>query len=168
MDDFYLARIIRMRHIPPATPIAEGVYAITSTERASHLAYHLTLPDLLGEVQKDLGINEKGSFIASVKNPAIPPPGNVSLPKGAEYPQSIMEKFRGRRWMPLEPELLDYDNTQILVIGEGMENVDKATAEQEQDGKDDNKETPAQEMDKLEDEVSPTRPLFIFQVEVGS
>lgn len=30
-----------------------------------------------------------------------------------------MKKFRGLRWMPLEPELLDYQNTQFLIIGEG-------------------------------------------------
>jgi hypothetical protein len=118
----------------------------------SHLAYHVTIPKPLGEVQKDMGINEKGSYVVSVKNPTTPAPGNVSLPKGAEYPESIMQKFRGRRWMPLEPELLNYENTQILIIGGGS--YDKAVEEQEKDANNDRKEAPAQEMEKLEDEVS--------------
>lgn len=135
------------------TPLAEGVYAITSTGRDSHLVYHITVPDPLGEVQKDVGLNEKGSYAVSAKNPTVSAPGNVSLPKGADYPESIMKKFRGLRWMPLEPELLDYENTQFLIIGEGMGNIDTATEESAKDKKDDSKETPAEELEKLEDEV---------------
>lgn len=36
------------------------------------------------------------------------------------YSRSTQEKFRGLRWIPLTPELLDYDNTQVLVIGESI------------------------------------------------
>lgn len=48
-DDFlasseYVTKTIGTRHIPQATPIAEGVYAITSTGRESHFVYILTLP----------------------------------------------------------------------------------------------------------------------------
>jgi hypothetical protein len=67
-----------------------------------------------------------------------------------------MKKFRDLRWMPLEPELLDYEDTQFLVIGEGMGNVEKATEEQQKDENDEKKETPAEEMEKLENEVSLT------------
>ena len=149
-----IVRGFRTRHTPPATPVAEGIYAITSTGRESHLAYHITVPTPLGEIQKDIGLNEKGSYIATVKNPTVSAPGNVSLPKGADYPESIIKKFRNLRWIPLEPELLDYENTQFLVIGEGMGNVEKATEEQGKDKKDEKKEAPAEEMEKLEDEVS--------------
>jgi len=65
-----------------------------------------------------------------------------------------MQKFRGLRWMPLEPELLDYNNTQILIIGEGLGSVEKATEEQEGDAEDGKKEAPVEEIEKLEDEVS--------------
>lgn len=76
------------RHTPAATPVAEGVYAITTTGRESHLAYMITLPsDGLGEVQTEIGLKEKGSFILSTRNPAYPPPGGRSLPQGAEYPK---------------------------------------------------------------------------------
>lgn len=144
----------RTRHTPAATPVAEGIYAITSTGRQSHLAYHITAPEPLGEIQKDIGIKEKGSYVVTVKNPTISAPGNVGLPKGAEYPEKIMKNFRNLRWMPLEPELLDYENTQFLVIGEGMGNFEKATEAQQKDENDGKKETPDEEVEKLEDEVS--------------
>lgn len=129
------------------------MYAITSTGRESHLAYHITNPKPLGEVQKSFGINERGSYVVTVKNPTVSAPRNVSLPKGAEYPEHTMKKFRDLRWMPLEPELLDYENTQFLLIGEGS-GYDKAIQEQDDDRENGNKETPAEEMAKLEDEVS--------------
>lgn len=73
--------------VPPATPIGEGVYAITETERSSHLVYMLTIPSEPGEVQRDIGIRSKGSFIMSVKNPERPGPAFARLPKGPEYPK---------------------------------------------------------------------------------
>ena len=57
------------RRLPATTPIAEGVYAITTTGRTSHLAYIITIPSQLGEVQKDMGIQARGSFVTSLKNP---------------------------------------------------------------------------------------------------
>lgn len=75
------------RHSPAATPIGEGVYAITTTGRESHLAYMLTIPQKLGEVQSALGVKERGSFIISTKNPKYPAPASARLPKGPEYPK---------------------------------------------------------------------------------
>lgn len=75
------------RHTPAATPVGEGVYAITTTGRESHLAYILTIPQELGEVQKDLGLKEQGSFIISTKNPEYPAPASARLPKAPEYPK---------------------------------------------------------------------------------
>ena len=40
-------------------------YAITSTGRESHLAYHLTVPSSIGEIQKELGLNEKGRYVST-------------------------------------------------------------------------------------------------------
>ena len=53
--------------------------------------------------------------------------------------------------MPLEPKLLDYENTQFLIIGHNEESVDKATVPQPEDEKAD-KEEPKEEMEKLERE----------------
>ena len=83
----YMTKTAGSRHTPAAAPIGEGVYAITTTGRESHIAYILTIPSELSEVQQDVGLKERGSFITSVRNPQYPGPANTSLPKGPEYPQ---------------------------------------------------------------------------------
>lgn len=75
------------RHTPAATPVAEGVYTLTTTGRESHLAYILTLPADIGEVAKALGLSERGSFIISTKNPEYPGPPQARLPKGPDFPK---------------------------------------------------------------------------------
>lgn len=91
-DDFmsasdYVTKMAGTSHTPAATPIGEGIYAITTTGKESHLAYILTLPSKLEEVQKDIGLRERGSFVVSIKNPDQKAPANVSLPKGPGYPK---------------------------------------------------------------------------------
>lgn len=76
------------RHIEEARPYAEGVYAITSTRRASHLAYMITIPSEIGEIQENFGLHQRGSFIVQSKNPKFPGPSFARLPKGPEYPES--------------------------------------------------------------------------------
>jgi hypothetical protein len=71
-----------------ARPYAEGVYAVTSTQRASHLAYELTIPAELGEIQKNFGLCQRGSWIVQSKNPKFPGPPQGQLPKEADYPES--------------------------------------------------------------------------------
>lgn len=83
----YATKTVGIRHTPSATPIGEGVYAITSTGRESHLAYILTVPSPVSEVQRDVGLREKGSFVTSAKNPKYPSPANASLPQAPEFPQ---------------------------------------------------------------------------------
>jgi len=146
----YTTKTAGDRHTPPATPLAEGIYAITTTGRESHLAYIITIPSELGERQTDVGIRERGSFVTSAKNPQQSGPAYASLPQGPEYPQEILDEFRSLRWMPLQPKLLDYANTQFLLIGESN-GIESGTVPQPRDEKND-KETPLEEMEKLEGE----------------
>ncbi|KAL9127991.1 MAG: hypothetical protein Q9217_003252 [Psora testacea] len=148
----YSTKTVGVRHTPAATPIAEGVYAMTQTGRDTHLAYILTIPSELDQVQKDVGLRQRGSYYTSAKNPQSLRPANVSLPQGAEYPQDIQDEFGNRGWMPLLPKLLNYQNTQFLLIGHKEDALEKAA--QPQDGEDPNeeKETPLEEIEKLEGE----------------
>ncbi|KAL2024252.1 hypothetical protein VTK56DRAFT_9408 [Thermocarpiscus australiensis] len=146
----YQTKTAGERHTPPATPVGEGVYAITSTGRESHLAYVLTLPEKLGEVQRDMGLKEKGSFIITTKNPQHAGPARARLPKPPEYPKELLEEFRSLRWVPTQPKHLDYVNTQFLLVGESS-GVEKALEPQREDQKE-GKAEPAEEMEKLEDE----------------
>lgn len=83
----YETKTAGTRHTPAATPIGEGIYAITTTGRESHLAYILTIPAELSEVQQDTGLRDMGSFVISTKNPKYPGPANASLPKGPDFPE---------------------------------------------------------------------------------
>ncbi|KAI9758266.1 MAG: hypothetical protein M4579_003125 [Chaenotheca gracillima] len=139
------------RHTPAVTPAGEGVYAITTTGRETHLAYILTIPSELSEVQKALGLRERGSFVTSAKNPQVGGPSYANLPKGAEFSKEIFDEFRGRGWMPLQPKVLDYENAQFLLIGEGIGELGKATEPSTKDQQHD-KEAPKEEMEKLAEE----------------
>lgn len=83
----YETKTAGTRRTPAATPVGEGVYAITSTGRDSHLAYLLTLPEKLDEVQEELGLKKEGSFIISTKNPQHSGPANTQLPDGPGFPK---------------------------------------------------------------------------------
>ena len=52
--------------------------------------------------------------------------------------------------MPLKPELLEYENTQFLLIGHKDDSLEKAT--QPPQGEEGEKETPLGELEKLEEE----------------
>lgn len=60
----------------------------------------------------------------------------------------IIEEFRGLAWTEVKPNYLDYANAQILLIGE---DISKAVEPTSKDQKHD-KETPMEEMEKLEHE----------------
>lgn len=150
----YSTKTTGTRHTPAIAPIGEGVYAMTSTgsgRPTTHLAYMLTIPSEVGEVQKDVGLAEKGSFVLSLKNPESSGPSYAQLPEGPDYPKEFIEEFGGRGWMPVAPKHLDYANAQMLLIGENFE--DSGNLEPtSKDEKDDAKETPAEELEKLEHE----------------
>lgn len=148
----YDTKTAGIRHSPAATPIGEGIYAITTTGRENHLAYMLTLPSNLDEVQKEMGLRDKGSFIISTRNPDYDAPKNVALPQGPDYPKDIKDEFRSLRWMATTPKHLDYVNTQFLLVGESS-GLKKATEAQEEDLKD-GKKGPLEELEELEDEDS--------------
>ncbi|KAK5115774.1 hypothetical protein LTR62_000863 [Meristemomyces frigidus] len=146
----YSTKTVGTRHTPEVTSIGEGVYAMTFTgdgRTTNHLSYMLTIPQELGELQKDVGIAEKGSFVMSSKNPNASQPSYAALPEKPDFPKEIQEEFGSLGWLPTKPEHLNYANAQFLLIGEDF-NVE-GTAKDE---KDDNKETPAEELEKLEHE----------------
>ena len=75
------------REVSEAKPYAEGVYAIMHEARSSHLAYILTIPEEIGDLQKDFGLRDRGSWVVQSKNPKFPGPAYATLPKDPEYPE---------------------------------------------------------------------------------
>lgn len=115
----------------------------------THLSYMMTIPQQIGEVQTDVGLGDQGSFILSTKNPESGAPANA-IPATPEYPKEMIEEFASRGWLPTKPQHLDYANACVLLIGESS--ALDALAAKPQDAEDDNKETPAEEIKKLEHE----------------
>ncbi|KAJ5769260.1 hypothetical protein N7520_003819 [Penicillium odoratum] len=133
-----------------ARPYAEGVYAITLAKKSSHLAYEVTIPANIGEIQENFGLYQRGSWIVQSKNPKFPGPPSGQLPKAAAYPKSVLEKFGDLRWVPLQPEFINYPNAQILMIGGAMNSWGKAaTAE---GNKPLGEPEPGQELERLAEE----------------
>jgi hypothetical protein len=61
-----------------------------------------------------------------------------------------MEKFGDLRWVPLQPEFIEYPNAQFLMIGEAQDSLGKAaTAE---GGKKPHEIEPGEELEKMEHE----------------
>lgn len=140
------------RHAPAAAPLAEGVYAMTSTGRESHLAYIVTLPEDLGEVQRAMGLKERGSFIVSTKSPKYEGPSYARFPQKPEYPDEVLKDFGSLRWLPSQPRHLDYPNTQLLLIGEssGLKKAIGMKRKKVESGGDEDSE--AETLEELEDE----------------
>ena len=103
-----------------SSPAGEGKYSIVKHDGHTELAYLLELPQVPGPTQKEFEIRKEASYIISVKNPGVNVPGFAafSSARKPEYPKRLMEMFGDRRWMDVEnSELLDYKNTQLLLIG---------------------------------------------------
>jgi hypothetical protein len=116
------------RRIAAAIPAGEGKYSIVKHDGHTELAYLLELPEIPGPTQREFEIRKEASYIISVKNPNISVPGFAafSSKKKPEYPRHLMEKFGDRRWINVEdPELLNYENTQLLLIGARKKDVEE-------------------------------------------
>ncbi|PWY92666.1 BTB domain transcription factor [Aspergillus heteromorphus CBS 117.55] len=137
------------RSVPEARPYAEGVYAITSSKRTSHLAYVLTIPKTIGTIQEDFGLHSRGSWVVQSKNPKHPGPPHAQIKQEPEYPDSVREKFGDYRWVPLQPEFIDYSNAQFLMIGAATDSLGKAATVEDGD-EEANEEQPGEELEKLE------------------
>lgn len=108
------------RELPAARPAGEGVYAIVRHGDHTHLAYSLELPKSPDKVQRDLQIQEEGSYIISIKNPEKGAPAGVGLrgEQKADFPKKLMEVFRDRRFADCDPpEFLDYEGAELILIG---------------------------------------------------
>jgi hypothetical protein len=107
------------RERPAARAAGEGVYRIVSHGNHTHLVYALELPKKPGPVQEDLNIEPEASYIFTVKNPEAgsPPQAGLSARQKVDYPKRLQEKFQGRRFINAEPELLDYEGVEVMLIG---------------------------------------------------
>ena len=125
----YTTKTRGKRRISPAQPAGEGKYLIIRHDGHTELAYILEIPEIPGKTQIEFEIKKEASYIVSVKNPEIFIPGYVTFSKKdkkPDYPKHIKEKFGEKRWINVDdPEILDYENTQLLLIGARKRNVEE-------------------------------------------
>jgi hypothetical protein len=130
------------RHVEQARPVGRAVYALVQHADHNHIVYVLEEPEKLGDAQKEFGIVAEGSYIVTCKNPAAATgPGLGFGPsQRAEFPQEIQAKFRGRRFMPADKELLNYPHAEIVWIGASnriVEELGEVASSLEQEVEDD-------------------------------
>ena len=116
-----------MRRVAAAAPAGEGKYSIVKHDNHTELAYALELPEVPGPTQREFEIRKEASYIISVKNPEIQIPGFAAFEKRKpEYPPNIKQKFGDKRWINVEDaDLLNYENTQMLLIGARKKDVEE-------------------------------------------
>lgn len=104
------------REVPQAVPAGSGRYAIVSHDDVTQLAYRLSVPETLGEAQKDLCIRTQARYVLSVRNPSLDIPGFPNAEP--DYPDALTEMFADERWIDVsDPRLMDYENAQLVMIG---------------------------------------------------
>jgi hypothetical protein len=107
-----------MRRAPAAAPAGEGKYCIARyCGGHTELAYVLEMPELPGPTQRELEIKKEAGYIIAVKNPDVAGTQDFEQSGKPRYPAELVKKFGGRHLIDAEPELLDYENTQVLLVG---------------------------------------------------
>jgi hypothetical protein len=116
------------RRIAAASPVGEGKYSIVQHDNHTELAYILELPEVPGPIQREFEIKKEASYIISVKNPNISVTGFAafSSARKPDYSKNILEKFGDKRWINIDdPQLLNYENAQLLLIGARKKDVEE-------------------------------------------
>lgn len=117
------------RRVGAAVPAGEGKYSIVKHDNHTELAYILELPNTPGPMQREFEIKKEASYIISVKNPNVTVPGYAAFSdenRKPDYPKHLKESFGNRRWIDVEDsKLLNYENTQLLLIGARKEHVEE-------------------------------------------
>ena len=118
-EEHYDTKTRGEREQPAARPAGEGRYAISLEDGQMHFSYALEMPERPGEVQKALRIAPEASFALSIKNPEKGSPANAGLREEdeADYPDSVQEDFRDRRFDREDMELLDYEGAEFVLVG---------------------------------------------------
>jgi hypothetical protein len=124
----YWTRTRGVRTQPAARPTGDGVYVVARHDAHTHLAYALTEPEREDQVRRDLNIEPVASYIAAVRNPAVPAPPQLAqiATRQPDLPPELAERFGDHRFIPLEPpELLDHPGMQLLLIGAARDVADE-------------------------------------------
>lgn len=109
----------------PARPVGVAQYQLIQHGRHTELAYQLEVPEKPGQVQDAFNIFEQGSYIFKIKNPSGAAPGYPGAKQKAGYPKEL-EEFFDSDWIDAKDKrILDYENTQLLLMGARKHDIEK-------------------------------------------
>jgi len=149
------------RRLAAAAPVGEGKYTIVKHGNHTELAYILELPEIPGPTQREFEIKKEASYIISVKNPDVKVPGFAASEKNPEYPKALKEKFGDKRWINVdEPDLLNYENTQLLLIGAKKKDIEEELGVDIDEEKETERSADLFKELKLKKEQVPLKPLL--------
>jgi hypothetical protein len=115
--DVYETKTRGLRVQPPARTAGEGVYALVGHDGHTHLGYVLGVPERPGEVQDALEIRSEASYIVAVRNPEAPYPPGMRPRRRMRLPATLQARFGKRKFAPADPELLDHEGVELVLIG---------------------------------------------------
>lgn len=162
----YMTKTRGKRRLAAAQPAGEGKYSIIKHDGHTELAYILEIPEVPGPTQTEFEIKKEASYIISVKNPEIVIPGydvfSKKDGKKPNYPKYIRDKFgEKRRWINVDDsEILDYENTQLLLIGARKTNVEEELGIEIDEEKENKNNAEIFKELKIKKEEIPLQPFF--------
>jgi hypothetical protein len=161
MPSEYTTETRGKRRLAAAAPVGEGKYTIVKHGNHTELAYILELPEIPGPTQREFEIRKEASYIISVKNPDVKVPGFAASEKNPEYPKALKEKFGDKRWINVdEPDLLNYENTQLLLIGAKKKDIEEELGVDIDEEKETERSADLFKELKLKKEQVPLKPLL--------
>jgi hypothetical protein len=117
----YVTKTRGERHQPGVRHVADGAYAIVRHGEHAHLVYRLVGTEEHTDLHDALGLRPEASFIAAVFNPLRETGARAAdvgpFSEPSIYPDDLQDIFRGRRFAPLEPALIDHAGAEIVLIG---------------------------------------------------
>lgn len=100
-------------------------------------------------------------YIITVRNPDAPAPPATGLQpqQGAEFPKELKDKFKGRRFISLEPDFLDYEGAELVLVGATTRPEEELGIELKPEEESETQAAIFSDL-KLEREQHPLEPLF--------
>ena len=131
-EEHHVTSTKRERDVQAAQCIGMGKYLLINHDQHTHLIYELSKPFKLGKAQEEFHLKRRGNYLVTVKNPQQPSPHGVGLSRKqkAEYPDKLQSLLGDYRFIPLNPvDFLNYEGTELLLIGNASSNLEKKDRE---------------------------------------
>jgi len=99
---------------PESHCLAEGKFIIADHNGHTHFIYRIISPEQIKGIQQEFNLKKEDDYLIVVKNPEF---GTMlSQKEKIKYPSYLQEKFGSNKFIPLDPEFLNYKGTELLLI----------------------------------------------------